>query len=98
MICTGTLKDQFIELLPSKILTNLQDVGWKYKSNKCNLCSKEGSITFTHKLYPDFQVPHERDWSAKLLNAEDGICLNCGHFQRYSRLSLAELNEYLMIF
>ncbi len=91
-------KDSLISQLPSNLIKDIKFANWKYSHSQCNYCSKYGGISFKHNLYPDFIVPKGYSWSKKFLTAEDGICLNCGHFQRYSRLTMEELNEYLMIF
>ena len=66
----------------------------------CNLCGNSGAITFTHSLYPDFDLEKYEDipWINKFKNAEDGVCMTCGHFQRFTRLTEEELKEYELIF
>ena len=89
----GTMN--LIPLIPSRLIRDLDKSLWSYTSHKCNLCGCIGAIAFEHKLYPDFTVRTGRSFTQKLLNATDGICLNCGHFHRLSKLEEAELDEFL---
>ena len=67
---------------------------------KCNLCERTGAITFIHSLHPDFDLEkHEKiSWIGKFKKAEDGICMTCGHFQRFTKLTEQELDEYNIMF
>ncbi len=91
-------KESFLSQLPSNLIKGIKFENWKYSHSQCNFCQGYGGISFDHKLYPDFIVPTGYSWSEKFLKAEDGICLNCGHFQRYSKLTMDELREYLTIY
>lgn len=84
-----------IPLIPSRLIRDLDKSLWTYTSHMCNLCGSVGAIGFKHKLYPDFTVEAGRSFTDKLLNATDGMCVNCGHFQRISKLKDSELNEFL---
>jgi len=90
-----------LDFLPSDLIPDLESSKWSINATaKCNLCGNLGAITFRHKLYPDFNLndyDHIR-WIDKFREAEDGVCMHCGHFQRYSCLNLEELDEYLKIF
>lgn len=82
------------------MLKGLVNTKWKINNNAvCNCCNQVGAITFQHKLYADFELePFAKyQWIKKFENAEDGFCMTCGHFQRFSSLTREELNEYLSI-
>lgn len=87
--------------MPSRLLPDLEDSKWAVNPiAKCNLCERTGAITFIHSLHPDFDLEkHEKiSWIGKFKKAEDGICMTCGHFQRFTKLTEQELDEYNIIF
>ena len=80
--------------LPSNLIKGIDKIDWTYGNSKCNICDSHGEVHFEHKLFPDFKVKDGRSYTKKMQRAVDGICLNCGHFQRFSRLSAEELRDY----
>ena len=80
--------------LPSDLIEEIERIKWCYGDSKCNLCGSKGEIHFEHKLFPDFEVKSGKSYSEKMEKAVDGMCLNCGHFQRFSKLSSEQLADY----
>ena len=90
-----------LPFLPSRLLKGLEDAEWKINAEaKCNCCDSLGAVTFTHKIYVDFNIEKNKEvaWIKKFKWAEEGLCMTCGHFQRYSKLNNLELEEYLSMY
>ena len=84
-----------LDQLPSELISDIGSINWLYSNNVCNNCGKSGAICFKHELYCDFHPDSRAIYYSKLKGCNDGLCLNCGHFQRFSLLTAEELNAFL---
>ena len=84
-----------LDQLPSELISDISRINWTYSSSVCNNCGKSGAICCEHELYCDFHPDSSTVYYSKLKHCKDGLCLNCGHFQRYSIFTAEELDAFL---
>ena len=85
-----------LDQLPSELILNIKGFNWAYSSSVCNNCGRPGAISFKHELHCDFHPISTSIYYPKLETCHDGLCLNCGHFQRFSLFSVEELDAFLI--